>query len=68
MSTPTAALIVHAVVVVAGLVAYVVLTATGHDGDLALASALAWAGGATVDRATTGTRDQPPTSLTPPRP
>jgi hypothetical protein len=38
--------IVHGAVILAGIVAYVVLTALGDDGNPVLAAAFAWAGGA----------------------
>lgn len=41
-------MLLHGVVVLAGVVAYTVLTALGHDGNIVLASTLAWAGGGAV--------------------
>lgn len=68
MSSQTLTALVHAVVVVAGIAGYVALTATGHDGNPVLAAALAWAGGASVDRAVTSASSDQPKTLTPPRP
>lgn len=40
--------LIHALVAVVGIGAYVVLLLTGHDGNVVLAAALAYGSGATV--------------------
>lgn len=52
MKTLDPTVILHALVAVAGIVAYTVLTATGHDGNTVLVAALAYGGGATVQKVT----------------
>src|SRR5205814_1807976 len=45
------AVLVHAGVAIAAIVAYTVLTALGHDGDVVLAAGLAYGSGAGIQRA-----------------
>ncbi len=43
--------ILHSVIVIVGIVAYAVLSATGHDGNAVLTAVLGYAGGAGVSKA-----------------
>lgn len=58
--------ILHAGVIGVGIVGYVVLTATGHDGNAVLAAALAWAGGAGVEKAIVSSSAETSKTPTPP--
>lgn len=52
--------LIHAGVVLVGIVAYTVLTALGHDGNPVLTAAIAWGGAAVTDRAiSAGGSDSP---------
>lgn len=43
--------ILHSLLVIVGIVAYVILTSTGHDGNAVLTAVLGYAGGAGVSKA-----------------
>lgn len=66
MSSTQITALVHSLVVVAGIAGYVVLTATGHDGNAVLAAAIAWGSGAGVEKAIASSSSEQPRSLTPP--
>lgn len=44
------ATILHSAVLIVGIIAYVVLTALGHDGNTVLSATLGYAGGAGVSK------------------
>ena len=44
--------ILHSVLIVVGVTAYVILTALGHDGNAVLTAVLGYAGGAGVSKVT----------------
>lgn len=64
-SAPSSTLI-HAFIVLAGIVAYTVLTAIGHDGNPVLTASIAWGGAAVTDRAIASGGATSPTPPTPP--
>lgn len=53
MNTDT---ILHSLLLVVGVAAYVILTALGHDGNAVLTAVLGYAGGAGVAKATATTK------------
>lgn len=44
--------LIHSVVAIAGIIAYIVLTLTGHDGNEVLVASLAYGGGAAIQAKT----------------
>ena len=67
MSSQTLTTVVHAGIVAIGIAGYVILTATGHDGNPVLTAALAWGGAAATEHAIDAKKSDTSTS-TPPAP
>lgn len=68
MSPQTLTTVVHAAIVAIGLAGYVILTATGHDGNPVLTAALAWGGAAATEHAIEAKQTDTPTPTPPPAP